>query len=60
MLRPVKVLKDEYIFSEGDPIEESIFFVSYSLLVYFLIQGKAAYVVRKYDLPFIFINEGIN
>ena len=49
MLKPLRVEKDEYIYQEGDPIEE----------IYFLVSGSAALVHPEYDdAEYIIINEG--
>jgi cyclic nucleotide gated channel, plant len=50
LLRPVKILKGEYIYVEGDPIDE----------IYFLIKGQVAMVLKKYsgDIPYVSIDPG--
>ena len=39
LLRPVKVEKDQYIYKEGDPINE----------IYFLLSGQAGYALDDLD-----------
>jgi hypothetical protein len=49
-LKPVKFLEGEYIYKEGDSIEE----------IYFLIKGKIGFVHKDFlDIPYISIEEGI-
>ena len=39
MLKPVKIEKDQYIYKEGDPIDE----------IYFLVTGQAGYALPELD-----------
>ena len=49
LLKPMKIFEGEYIYTEGDPIEN----------IYFLVKGSAALVLRDYnDLAYIYIDEG--
>lgn len=49
MLKPIKVEKDQYIYKEGDPIDE----------IYFLVSGKAAYALNDYnDQVYVIIDKG--
>ena len=51
LLKPRKVLADEAICEEGDPINE----------IYFIIQGKVEYVLSGYkDYPFLSISKDIH
>ena len=49
LLRPQRLFKDEYVFMEGDPVEE----------ICFLIKGSVDLVLPKFDdAPFLHIEEG--
>jgi CRP-like cAMP-binding protein len=49
MLKPQKILKNDYIYSEGSPIDE----------IYFLSKGKAALVISdKQDIAYLQIDSG--
>jgi len=49
LLRPVKVFQGEYIYVEGDPIDD----------IFFLVKGSAALVLRQFsDLAYVYVDEG--
>lgn len=48
-LRPIKVEKNQYIYKEGDPVDE----------VYFLVSGQAGYVLPDFDNSvYVIIEQG--
>jgi hypothetical protein len=49
LLRPLQIIKDEYIYDEGDIVDE----------VYFLVQGEVGLVLKKFnDTVYVKIEEG--
>ncbi|CDW85371.1 cation channel family protein [Stylonychia lemnae] len=49
MLKPIKVEKDQYVYKEGDPIDE----------IYFLVSGQAGYALHQHDnLVYLIIDKG--
>ena len=49
LLKPIKVEKDQYIYKEGDPIDE----------IYFLVTGQAGYALQEYkDAIYVIIDKG--
>ena len=49
LLRPIQIMKNEYIYEEGDPINE----------MFFLVTGQAGLVLKNYfDTVYIKIDEG--
>ncbi|TNV83436.1 hypothetical protein FGO68_gene1262 [Halteria grandinella] len=50
LLKPLRIEIDNFIYREGDPIEE----------IYFLIKGKASFVSQKMDeIPYLIIEAGL-
>lgn len=49
LLKPIKVEKDQYVYKEGDPIDE----------IYFLVSGQAGYALHEHDdTVYVIIDKG--